>query len=178
MSTSTVAKRYALALLQIAKEQKQLESMEEELRIVKEVFTNNQELLSILHSPKLTIVKKQELLRGVFASLSPYVVNTLLLLTERHREDEIAEVAEAYIQLANEERGIAEATVSSVRPLSDQEVAAISANFAGKVGKKSLRITNVVNPQLLGGIKVRIGNRIYDGSISGKLKRLEKQLAH
>ncbi|MFK2825608.1 F0F1 ATP synthase subunit delta [Bacillus sp. B190/17] len=176
MSDSVVAKRYALALFEIAKEQQQLQSIEEELRVVQTVFQENQKLLSLLQSPKLTIEEKKELLKSAFAAASTYVINTLMVLTERHREGYIIDVAEAYIELANAERGIAEATVESVRPLTEAETVQISDQFAKKVGKQSLRITNIVDPQLLGGLKVRIGNRIFDGSLRGKLSRLEKQL--
>ena len=62
---------------------------------------------------------------------------------------------------ANEEKGIAEATVYSVRPLTADETEAISASFAAKVGKHSLNIENIVDTDLLGGLKIRIGNRIF-----------------
>ena len=95
---------------------------------------------------------------------------------DRHREDEIVEVANQFFELANEESGIAEAQVYSTRELSEAEREAISATFAAKVGKKSLRIENIVDSELLGGVKLRIGNRIYDGSLRGKLDRLERKL--
>ena len=64
----------------------------------------------------------------------------------------------------------------STRALTETEYEALSSTFAAKVGKKSLRIENIVDSNLLGGIKVQIGNRIYDGSLQGKLERLEHQL--
>ena len=85
-------------------------------------------------------------------------------------------MADEFIQLANDERGIAEAKVISTRALTETEHEALSSTFAAKVGKKSLRIENIVDSNLLGGIKVRIGNRIFDGSLRGKLERLEHQL--
>ena len=60
--------------------------------------------------------------------------------------------------------------------LTEEETKAISTTFAKKLGKKDLRIENIVDSNLLGGIKLRIGNRIYDGSLQGKLERLERQL--
>lgn len=73
-------------------------------------------------------------------------------------------------------KGIADAKVYTVRPLTEAEKEALSVSFAAKVGKKSLRIDNIVDTNLLGGIKLRIGNRIFDGSLRGKLERLERQL--
>jgi F-type H+-transporting ATPase subunit delta len=176
MSNSMVAKRYALALFQIAKEQKLLGVVEEELRVVREVMHYNKELSAVLKSSKLSLEKKKEVIRASFGSVSAYVLNTLLILIDRHREDEIVEVANQFFELANEEAGIAEAEVYSTRELTDAERDAISATFAAKVGKKSLRIENIVDSELLGGVKLRIGNRIYDGSLRGKLDRLERKL--
>jgi F-type H+-transporting ATPase subunit delta len=170
------AKRYALALFQIAKEQQLLGVVEEELRVVKEVFVYNTDLKALLKSSKLTIDKKKEILTTAFTSVNPYVLNTLMILIDRHREDEIIEVANQFLELANEEKGIADAQVISTRELSEAEREAISATFGAKVGKKSLRIENIVDSELLGGVKLRIGNRIYDGSLRGKLDRLERKL--
>lgn len=176
MSNSMVAKRYASALFQISKEQQILSNVEEELRVVREVLEYNTDLKAVLKSSKLTNEKKKEIIRNAFSTVSVYVVNTLMILIDRHREDEIVEVVNQFIELANDENGIAEAKVYSIRPLTDAEREAVSTTFAAKVGKKSLRIENIVDSDLLGGIKLRIGNRIYDGSLRGKLNRLERKL--
>jgi F-type H+-transporting ATPase subunit delta len=176
MSNSVVAKRYASALFQIAKEQQILSQVEEELRVVKEVLQYNTDLKAVLKSSKLTNAKKKAILTVGFASVSSAVLNTLLILIDRHHEDEIINVANKFIEFANDEMGVAEASVYSIRPLSDVERNAISTTFGTKVGKKSLRIENFVDSDLLGGIRLRIGNRIYDGSLRGKLNRLERKL--
>lgn len=176
MTGSMVAKRYALALFQIARERQLFEKVEEDLRVVKEVLFVNDDLKAVLKSPKLSKGKKKEILSEAFATVDTVVLNTLMLLVDRHREDEMIGVAEEFIELANEERGIAEAVVYSIRPLNDAEKEALSSSFAAKVGKKSLQIENIVDSDLLGGVKLRIGNRIYDGSLRGKLDRLERKL--
>lgn len=176
MSDAAVANRYAYALFQLAKEKQLLERLEEELRVVREVVSGNTGLNVVLKSPKVTKHEKERLIRKAFSAANPYVLNTLLILIERHREDEIALVADQFIALTNEEKGIAEATVVSTRLLTEEESKALSSTFAAKVGKKSLRIENKIDSNLLGGIKVRIGNRIFDGSLKGKLERLERQL--
>jgi F-type H+-transporting ATPase subunit delta len=176
MSNSTVAKRYALALFQIASEKQVLAEVEQELRTVKEVVKNNPELTVFLKSPKLSNEKKKEVLNQAFGSASTYVRNTLMILVDRHREGQIAEVADEFINLANDAKGIAEAKVYSVQPLTAEQAEAISAAFAPQVGKQTLQIENIVDSNLLGGVKLRIGNRIFDGSLRGKLDRLERKL--
>ncbi|MFS0821347.1 F0F1 ATP synthase subunit delta [Bacillus sp. 1P02SD] len=176
MSRGIVAKRYAVALFQLASEQNALDQYEEEIRTVKQVFSNSGDFQSVLKNPKLTADKKKAIVTQSFQGFSQMTLNTLYLLIDRHREDIIADVAEEFIALANDKRGIADATVYSVRPLTDSEEAGISSVFASKVGKTSLRIQNIVDPSLIGGVKLRIGNRIFDGSVKGKLERLERQL--
>ncbi|WP_066072960.1 F0F1 ATP synthase subunit delta [Neobacillus soli] len=176
MSNSMVAKRYALALLQIAREKQLLSVIEEDLRVVREVAESNPELQAVLKSAKLSLDKKKEIVTQAFAAVNVNVLNTLLILIDRHREDEITAVANEFIDLANEEMGIAEAVVHSTRALSAAERDTLSAVFAAKIGKKSLKIENIVDSNLLGGVRLRIGNRIYDGSLKGKLDRLERKL--
>lgn len=176
MTGSIVAKRYALALFQLANEHQLLDQMEDELRAIKDAVNNNTDLKAVLKSPKLSIAKKKEIVKAALASVNTYVLNTLLILIERHREDHIADVADHFIMLADDARGIAGAEVYSTRPLTDEERSVLSTTFAAKVGKKSLRIDNIVDTNLLGGIKIRIGNMIFDGSLRGRLDRLERQL--
>jgi F-type H+-transporting ATPase subunit delta len=174
MSNSIVANRYASALFQVAKEKDQVALIGDQMRVVKEVFQQTPELLFFLKLPKIDMSKKKELVKEAFSSASPFIVNTLLLMIENHREDNLLEMAEEYIVLANNDRGIAEATVTSVRPLSEEEKSSLSSVLAQKIGKKTLEIKNIVDPKLLGGLKVRVGNRILDGSLRGKLDRLKQ----
>ncbi|MED3688702.1 F0F1 ATP synthase subunit delta [Peribacillus butanolivorans] len=176
MSDITVAGRYAVALFQIAKEQNLINQLEEELRIVNEVFTNDKELLSFLAHPKMTSDGKSKVIANAFASLSHYVQNTVMLMVERHRTDEVTAMAQEFIELANQENSVADATVYTVKPLTEAEAKAVSSAFAAKIGKRNLRITNITDSNIIGGIKLQIGNRIYDGTIRGKLDRLSKQL--
>lgn len=171
-----VAKRYALALFQIAKENGQIDQLEEEIRVVKTLITSSPEWNQFLKSPSISLEKKKELVKTAFVSVSQHVQNLLMLLIDRHREDIIPSICDYFIDSVNELKGIADAKVYSVRPLSSDEKNAISATFAAKVGKISLNIDNIVDSNLLGGIKVRIGNQIFDGSLKGKLDRLQKQL--
>ena len=90
--------------------------------------------------------------------------------------DQLTAVTDQFIALANDAKGIAEAKVYSVKPLNAEQAEALSAAFAPKVDKQALQIENIVDSNLLGGLKLRIGNRIFDGSLRGKLDRLERKL--
>lgn len=176
MSNTIVAKRYSVALFDICKEKNILDTVVEDARTVAEVFSTNEELLSFLAHPKISQKQKQQLLTEAFAGVSAEMKNTLLLMVDRQRTSEIAQMAAEFVELTNEEKSIADAQVYTIRPLTEAERHAVSSAFASKVGKNSLRIENIVDRNIIGGMKLRIGNRIFDGSISGKLSRLERQL--
>lgn len=176
MTQSTVAKRYAQALYEVAVKNQQVDLIESELAVVKQVIVSNPEILTVLGAPKLSLAKKKEMVGQAFASASDFVRNTLFLLVDRHRMNEVTAVIDAYSDLVNEAKGRATATVYSVRALTQEEQVQISAAYAPKVGKSSLHITNIVDPSILGGLKVRIGNRIFDATLQGKMDRLTKKL--
>ena len=104
------------------------------------------------------------------------MLHTIFLLIDRRRSSIVPDLTDEFIKLANQARQTEDAVVYSVKPLSEAEMLSLSQVFA-KAGIASLRIRNEVQTDLIGGIKVRIGNRIYDGSVSGKLERMERQLA-
>lgn len=176
MSQSVAASRYAIALFNLAKESNQISEIQQELLELKEAYENNAELEQLLENPKLPIEKKKELLKGVFQGANPYILNTLFVLLEKKRLNETVNLINEFNELANDAAGVAEATVYSTRPLTADESEAISTTFGQKIGKQSLSITNSIDPSLIGGIRLQIGNRIYDSSLSAKLERLKKEL--
>ena len=176
MSQSVAAERYALALFELAQEKGQTVSVLEDLRELKKVYVDNTELEQLLENPKLQMVKKKALLLELFKGINPLVLNTLYVLLDRNRMNEIVNVVDLFNKMSNDAAGIAEAKVYSTRPLTDEESASISNAFARKIGKQSLKIENIIDSSLIGGIRLQIGNIIYDSSVSGKLDRLKKDL--
>ena len=176
MSKSVVAKRYAQALFELAQKNGQTGSVHEDLLELKKVFEDNKELEQMLSNPRLTIAKKKDLLTILFKEANPLIQNILFVLLDKKRINETVNVIDEFNVLANDAAGVAEAKVFSTRLLTADETTAISSAFAEKVGKLSLRIENVIDPSLIGGIRLQIGNRIYDSSLSGKLERLKKDL--
>jgi F-type H+-transporting ATPase subunit delta len=176
MSEAVVAKRYADALFQLASEKSTLNDMLEELGVVKQVFQDNKELQAFLAHPRVTNEKKRNFLDEVFTGASTDVLNTLKILVERHRVGITSDVVEAFEALVNEASGVAQGKVYSVRKLSDAEKADLEHSFAKRLNKTVIKLENVVDPSLVGGVKIRMGNTIYDGSISGKLRRIEQNI--
>ncbi len=176
MSKSIVAKRYAQALFELAQVKGQTDLIQEELREFKKVFQNNEELNQLLRNPKLTVDKKKELLTTLFKDANSLIQDTFFVLLEKKRINEMINFVDEFVDFVNDAAGIADATVYSTRPLTESESAAISSTFARKVGRISLRINNIIDPTLIGGIRVQIGNRIFDNSLVNKLERLKRDM--
>lgn len=176
MSNSTAAKRYAIALFELAQQKNELQSVEEDLHELKVVWNGDKELKELFSSPKLSLDKKKELIRQIFANANPIVINTLLVLIDKKRLGEVGLIINEFMMLSNEAQGVAEAKVYSTRALTEEERTKISTVFAKSVGKQSLSIENIIDPSIIGGLRVQIGNRIYDSSLSTKLDRLKRNL--
>ena len=176
MSNELVAKRYANALFEIATEQNLVETVEHDLHVVKKEYVQNVELHKFLQHPGITKESKKSVLNETFSSISETVLNLICLLVDRQRLNIIPDLENEYVLIANDARNIADATVYSVNEMPKEELDKIGALFAQKLNKNAVRITNEIDPSLIGGYKVRVGNRIFDGSLKNKLGRMEREL--
>ncbi|GAA0366615.1 F0F1 ATP synthase subunit delta [Bacillus horti] len=173
---SAVGRRYAKALYELARDKNQLDTIEEELQKIEQVFAENPLFLKFLHSPQIARETKIEQLTTIFKDqISATMLQFITLLIERNREDEIESVFEYYVYFANRERGLADAYVTSTKPLTDDEKQGLVDHFSKKLNKK-IRITNHVDSSILGGVIVKIGDSLYDGSVSGKLHRFKRRV--
>jgi F-type H+-transporting ATPase subunit delta len=176
MSDVVVAKRYAKALFEVAKEKHLISKIEEDLKSVGSAMKDNADLQKFLTHPSISASVKKDLLKQIFeGKVSEPVWNTLQVLIDKGRLNVISALVSDYVKIANEAQGQSEATVFTAFALSDAQLADIAAYFK-KITGKTLRLETVIQPKLLGGIQVRIGDRLYDGSLSGKLERLAKSL--
>ncbi|KGR88083.1 F0F1 ATP synthase subunit delta [Lysinibacillus odysseyi] len=173
---SQVAKRYAEALFQLARNQHALADVSSDLKELTKAFETTPELVALLQAPKISSDMKKAMVSNVLSGAHPAVVNMLHLLIDKKRMNEVSLVAKEFQALAAAAQGAAEATVFSTRTLTDEERAEISAAFAKLVGMEKLEITNVIEPSLLGGIRVQIGNYIYDSTVASKLEGLKRTL--
>ncbi|MBD2868342.1 F0F1 ATP synthase subunit delta [Paenibacillus arenilitoris] len=175
MSRDTVvAKRYAKALFELASQQQIVSEVEAQLKLIVDSLEQDADIQKFLSLPSIDAEKKIALLKSAFGDrVSALVLNTVKLLISRRRQDVIAEVYEAFVKIAGESLGQAHATVYAAKALTAEELAGVTEQF-GQITGKTIIAEQVVEPSLLGGIQVRIGDRLYDGSLSGKLERLQK----
>jgi F-type H+-transporting ATPase subunit delta len=133
-------------------------------------------LMGALANPAMPLDQRLDAAQRVFANLSQPVRNLILLLVRRGRIEQLPRVAAEFARLDDQRNGLTHATATSAVPLADDEVRAVAARLESLTGGRVELDTNV-DPGILGGIIVRIGDRLIDGSVRGRLERLRGRLA-
>lgn len=176
MSRAIIAKRYAKALFEASHEQNIVEQVEQELQLIVQFVEQDKDFKKFLEHPNIDNDIKNNVLQAAFGSrLSPIVYNTLELIIARGREAMLSDLLAYYIAIANEALGQEDAVVYSATALSAEQIDNIAHVFGELTGKK-IKVNHIVDASLLGGLRVRIGDRLYDGSLSNKLNQLQKSL--
>lgn len=176
MIEKTIAKRYADALLGRCEADHVVEPVEVQILEAADLWRKSRDLRQALTHPSIPTAKKCAMVRTVFASwANPLLVQFIELLVRRRRIDILPDAAEAFDRLADRSRGVVKVHVRSFRPLSDAHRAGLEAKLASKLQRK-IHMTQEVDAALLGGLTVRIGDTVVDGSVSGRLRRLRETL--
>ena len=168
-------RRYAEAAFEIATRDGTIEVWRRELDIVATELGES-DLLEILANPALSLDERQEVVQRVFAGLSDPVRNLVSLLVRRGRIEQLPRVAEEFRRLDDRRQGIVHATATSALPLTETEIRALTARLEQMTGG-TIALQTEVDESLLGGLIVRVGSRLIDGSVRGRLERLRNQLA-
>ena len=173
-----MARRYARALLDVAKEKKQAEAMKDELAAVAGLVSGHKDLASLVAHPAVSAERKRKLVSAVAekAALGDLTKRLLALLGERDRLEQLPAIAAAYAKLWNEERGVVAAEAVSATPLDEAQARAV-AQALGQVTGRAVDLTARVDPALLGGMQVKMQGRTYDGSVRARLASLRRRLS-
>lgn len=177
MKTSRVARRYAQALLESAERDRLLDAVLADLRVLQEHIAESREFRSFLRSPVIKGHMKLSILRNVFGgSVSALTLDFLRLLIEKRREALLSEVIAELFLMNDVRQGIVTLELKAALELSDAHRSAITQRFEHLTGKK-IRISFSVDTSLRGGILVRVGDTVYDGSIKRQLELLRERFA-
>lgn len=173
---TVVSERYALSLYEVAKAENIASEMYEALQTVSDLFETYPDYLKVLTTPSIGLPDKQKTVRAVFEGrVHPYLLNFLLLLTEKRRIGLIHEMAEAYRDLYYLEAGICAVTAVTAIPLDEAQMEKLKNKMAGVTGKQIV-LKNQVDPSVLGGVLVRVENKQIDDTIKNRLNELTTRL--
>lgn len=169
MLKGAVGSRYAGALFEIAERDGIIDKLEQELGIVLNTVTISRDLQKVLYSSHIIPDEKKAILNSVFKDrISKILFNFLCLLIDRQREVFLEDIVSVFTDLANRARNVEQVQVTSAMELKKKEKLELDKVLEKITGKK-VRTSYSIDPFLIGGVVVRIGDRVIDGSIRNKL---------
>ena len=171
-----IAAVYARSLFEVAMEQGKLDDVREQLGQVADALNDDRELQVFFFSPYFSTEEKKDGLRKVIDGADPAVLNFLELLVEKHRMPAIFRIRRTFDQLWEHENKLLPVQITSAIELDDKITKEIAAEIGKRTGRK-VDLATQVEPDILGGMIVRVGNAILDASIRNRLERLRKQVA-
>jgi F-type H+-transporting ATPase subunit delta len=171
-----IAQVYSRSLFEVAKEQDKLDAIREQLGEFTDALNDNRDLQVFLFSPYFSTVEKKEGLHKVLDGADPAFQNFLDLLVEKHRMPTLFRIRRQFEERWQEENRLLPVSVTSAIELDDETVEQISSRIAEQTDRK-IELTTDVNPEILGGIVLRVGNSILDASIRNRLEQVRRQLA-
>jgi F-type H+-transporting ATPase subunit delta len=171
-----IAAVYARSLFEVAQEQNKLDTVRDELGAFADAVDANRELQTFFFSPYFSTAEKADGLDRAVSGADPVVVNFLKLLIENHRTPAVFRVRREFDRLWREENKRLPVQVTSAVELDQATVNQIGDRIAQQTGRK-IDLSASVEPDIIGGIVVRVGNSILDASIRNRLEQLRKQVA-
>ncbi|MFH2125682.1 MAG: ATP synthase F1 subunit delta [Pseudomonadota bacterium] len=177
MTSLIVAKRYARALLEIGKEDGNLDQYGKELAEVSALFASSSELEQVLASPAIDFEDRSKLLNTFLdkLGLSPIANNFFRLLMDRGRISATCDISRVYARLLDEEKGITRAEVVTAAALSDAEVSRIK-EVLTKLAGSDVVVEVKEDSSLIGGVRAQIGDLVLDGTVKTQLETLKDSL--
>lgn len=171
-----VARRYAAALFGVALQDGIVEAIARDLAVVEGFVKEVPYLRAVLMQPLITETRKRKVLSDAFGErITATTLNFLYLMVRKRRENMLDETIAEFRRLADEHANRVVAHVSSAVALSEQEIAAMTKALAQRTGK-NVHVEAEVDPTMLGGVRVRIGDEVIDGGLRTQLERLRGAL--
>ncbi len=175
MLVTKVNRRYAKSLLELAEERGELEAVKNDMDLVAATIKDSHDFRVVLKSPVINPDKKEKIVKAIFdGKVSELTSKFLAILTDKGREGELEGITKAFENLYNSRKGIEEAVVTTAFPMDEAQRNDIQTKLAQLTGH-DINIVEKVDAALIGGMKVRVGDRQYNGSLAYQLDQLKRQ---
>jgi ATP synthase F1 delta subunit len=171
-----IAEVYARSMFEVAREQGKLAEIREQLGQFAQALEDDRDLQVFFFSPYFSTQEKEEGLSRMLDGADPTFVNFLELLIENHRMPVIFRVRRSFETLWEKENRLLPVSVTSAVELDEATVRQIGDRIAAQTGR-TVELRADVEPDILGGIVVRVGNAVLDASVRNRLEQLRKQVA-
>ena len=166
---------YARALFEAAMEHDELDEIQEQLAIWSDALAENKDLQTFFFSPRFSSAEKKDAIRKIIDGGNERFLNFLELLAERHRLPATFRIRRSFDELWREEHKMLPVEVTSAVELDEELVRSIGERIQERTGRR-IELTSRVDPNIIGGLVLRVGNKVLDASVQGRLQRLRKQI--
>jgi F-type H+-transporting ATPase subunit delta len=166
---------YARSLFQVAKEHDVLDEIQEQLGLWADALGQNKDLQTFFFSPRFSTAEKKDAIRKIIDGGDERFLNFLELLAERHRLPVTFRIRREFDDLWRDEHKLLSVEVTSAVELDESLVDSIGERIEERTGRR-IELTSRVDPDIIGGLVLRVGNKILDASVHGRLERLRRQL--
>ncbi|MDX8151430.1 ATP synthase F1 subunit delta [Patulibacter brassicae] len=171
-----IARVYARSLFEVAREKGNLDAVADQLGQIDDAFAESRDLRVYFFSPYFSTAEKRDALGKVVVDAEPILVNLLDVLVENHRLPALPRLRRAFDALWREERKLLPVQITSAVPLDDEAARRIGDEIGRRTGRQ-IELSTEVDPGLVGGMTLRVGNQILDASIRNRLESLRRQVA-
>ena len=176
MRDETVARSYAQTLFELASRHEGAERYQAGIETVARLLDENRDFRTFLETPRIPLIEKKKVVRQSFGSVLPKpLINFLLVVLDKRRQRLLRQIAREYHHLVDAHFNRVHAEVTVARPLDDQALKAVTERLTTLLGKTAIPHVRV-KPEILGGIVVRTGDTIYDGSLRRRLEDMKRTL--
>ncbi|WP_288557151.1 ATP synthase F1 subunit delta [uncultured Lactobacillus sp.] len=176
LSREEIAARYGTALFGYAQDNKVLDTVYDEMMELKKAAVTNPKFISVLSDPILSSKDKKFLLTAVEKDFSDEVQGFLNLLLEYNRFADLIDIIDEFALLYDDEKKIAAGTATTAVKLDDDQLKRLGDSYAKKYDLNSVRLENKVDPSILGGVVLQVKDRVIDGSVKNRLKKIRAQI--
>ena len=175
MSEIQVATRYAKSLIDLAGEKSAVETIKKDIELFLATCRANPELQAILKNPIIGLDKKANILDGLFSGkVHEMILSFFKIVVRKGRAEILFATAKEFITQYNVIKNVVKATVTSASPLSQENISQIE-DVVKKSTNGEVILTSIVDPKLIGGFILKVGDKQFDTSISSKLNKLRKE---
>ena len=176
MPAGASARRYAQAVFEIASESNELERWLDDLTLLADSITND-EFRQTLAAPRISMAQKEALIReSLGSSVGPLALNLMALLTSRGQAGMLPGIADRFQEMLDAHQGVERAEVVSAVSLTGEQQQQVT-QMLTELSGKDVRLTTRVDPEILGGLIIRVGDKVMDGSARTRLQNMRRELA-
>ena len=176
MRDETVARNYAETLFELARRNESIQEYGDALGMVAGLLEDDSRFRTFVETPRIDDENKKDVIRKVFRDKAPkQVINFVLITIDKRRQTLLREISAEYLLLLDDHLGREHVEVTVARPLDDTTENVVSERLSKMLGKQAIPHIRV-KPEILGGLIVRTGDMIYDGSVRRRLEDLRRRL--